>query len=197
MPAAHRPPGPRRIDVVVIGAGHSGLAMSRCLSELGIEHVVLERGEPANSWRHERWDSLTLLTPNWQTRLPGQPYDGPEPDGYMSAGEVADFIAAYARRIGAPVRNGACVQSLAAREPGYRVETTAGAWQARAVVIASGAFSEPALPAAARELPPSLFSSRHATTGTRRSCRRATCWSSGLRRPACSLPTRFTAPVTP
>ena len=156
MAAAHRPPGPRRIDVVVIGAGHSGLAMSRCLSELGIEHVVLERGEPANSWRHERWDSLTLLTPNWQSRLPGQAYDGPDPDGYMSAGEVADFIAAYARRIGAPVHTGACVQSLSARESGYRVETTAGAWQARAVVIASGAFSVPALPAAARELPPSL-----------------------------------------
>lgn len=67
-------------DVVVIGAGHAGLAASYCLNEQSIDHVVLERGEVANSWRNERWDSLKLLTPNWQTRLPGQYYDGDDPD---------------------------------------------------------------------------------------------------------------------
>lgn len=156
MTAAHRPPGARRTDVVVIGAGHSGLAMSRCLADLGIEHVVLERGEVGNTWRHERWDSLRLLTPNWQCRLPGQPYNGPDPDGYLGAGEVADFIGAYAHRNGAPVRTGACVQSVSAGQAGYRVASTAGAWHARAVVLANGGFSEPTLPVSARELPGSL-----------------------------------------
>ena len=79
--------------VVVIGAGHSGLAMSRRLSERSIDHVVLERGEVANSWTTQRWDSLRLLTPNWLTRLPGFDYDGDLPDGYLSAGEVAAFVA--------------------------------------------------------------------------------------------------------
>jgi len=70
-----------RFDVIVIGAGHAGLAMSRCLTERSIDHVVLERGEVANSWRTERWDSLRLLTPNWQSRLPGFGYEGDDPDG--------------------------------------------------------------------------------------------------------------------
>ena len=72
-----------RVSAVVIGAGHAGLAASRFLVHWSIDHVVLERGEVANSWRRERWDSLRLLTPNWQNRLPGYRYDGPDPDGYM------------------------------------------------------------------------------------------------------------------
>src|SRR5581483_9765001 len=89
---------------VVVGAGHAGLAMSRRLTERSIDHVVLERGEVANSWRTERWPTLRLLTPNWQTRLPGYDYRGPEPDGYMRAGDVADVIGAYAAAAGAPVQ---------------------------------------------------------------------------------------------
>src|SRR5262245_59131087 len=78
----------RRITTVVVGAGHAGLAMSRCLGERGIDHVVIERGEIANSWRTERWDSLRLLTPNWQRRLPGFVYDGDDPDGFAGMSEV-------------------------------------------------------------------------------------------------------------
>ena len=78
--------GVERVTTVVVGAGHAGLSASHFLTERSIDHVVLERGEVANSWRHERWDSLRLLTPNWQTHLPGQPYDGPDPDGYMTMG---------------------------------------------------------------------------------------------------------------
>ena len=92
------------VDVVVIGAGHAGLAMSRCLAEQSIDHVVLERGEVASSWRHERWDSLRLLTPNWQSRLPGYAYGGTDRDGYMSVSDVVEFIDDYAKLIGAPVR---------------------------------------------------------------------------------------------
>ena len=86
------------VPVVVVGAGHCGLAMSRCLAARSIDHVVLERGEVANSWRTERWDSLRLLTPNWLSRLPGFAYDGDDPDGYMTAGEVVGLIDRYARR---------------------------------------------------------------------------------------------------
>ena len=96
-----RPAG--AVDVVVIGAGHSGLAMSHVLGRRAIEHVVLERGEVANSWRTERWDSLRLLTPSWMTRLPDYGYRGDDPDGYMSVGEVVDFISAYATFTSAPL----------------------------------------------------------------------------------------------
>jgi len=92
------------VDVVVIGAGHSGLAMSAYLSERSIDHVVFERGVIANSWRRERWDSLRLLTPNWQSRLPGYRYGGDDPDGFMTMPDVIDFIDGYASAIGAPVR---------------------------------------------------------------------------------------------
>jgi putative flavoprotein involved in K+ transport len=140
----YRPAG--TVDVVVIGAGHSGLAMSRCLSVGSIDHVVLERGEIANSWRHERWDSLRLLTPNWQSRLPGYSYDGNDPDGYMTMPEIVDFIDAYARVVGAPVRTGTTVTSVSAVADGYRVVTDRGQWRCRAVVIASGAHNVPAVP---------------------------------------------------
>src|SRR6478609_4652858 len=94
----------RTITTVVIGAGHAGLAMSRCLTERSIDHVVVERGEVANSWRTERWDSLRLLTPNWQSRLPGFRYDGDNPDGYRTMPEVIDFLDRYARVICAPLQ---------------------------------------------------------------------------------------------
>ncbi|HXT93481.1 MAG TPA: FAD-dependent monooxygenase, partial [Trebonia sp.] len=86
-----------RTATVVIGAGHAGLAASHFLSGRSIDHVVLERGEVANSWRNERWDSLRLLTPSFQSRLPGLRYEGPEPDGYMTMGEVTEFIEAFAK----------------------------------------------------------------------------------------------------
>ena len=87
--------------------------MSRCLTERSIDHVVLERGEVANSWRTERWDSLRLLTPNWQSRLPGFGYDGDDPDGYRTVPEVIDFIGRYARVIAAPVQTHTTVTSVA------------------------------------------------------------------------------------
>ena len=100
------------VDVVVIGAGHSGLAMSRALSRRSIDHVVLERGEVANSWRRERWDSLRLLTPNWMSRLPDFRYQGDDADGYMSAAEVVQFVARYAAAIDAPVVTGTAVKRV-------------------------------------------------------------------------------------
>ena len=93
-----------RTTTVVIGAGHAGLAMSRCLTERSIDHVVLERGEVANTWKTERWNSLTLLTPNWQSRLPGYGYEGDDPDGYRAMPETIAFIERYAHVISAPVQ---------------------------------------------------------------------------------------------
>ena len=143
----------RGIDVVIIGAGHNGLAMSHCLAALGIDHVVLERGEVANAWRHERWDSLRLLTPNWLSRLPGYHYNGDDPDGYMSREEVVAFIAGYARASLAPVLTGTTVTRLQTEGTGYRVSTDHGDWCCRAVVIASGAFNQPVVPRLATDLP--------------------------------------------
>lgn len=144
------------VDVVVIGAGHCGLAMSHFLSARSIDHVVLERGEIANSWRHERWDSLRLLTPNWLTRLPGYGYRGDRPDDYMKVTEVADFIVGYAEFAGAPVQTETDVTAVKAVGVGYRVETNRGAWLCRAVVMASGAFNTPNVPALSAAIPDAI-----------------------------------------
>ena len=147
-----------RTEAVVIGAGHSGLAMSSRLTDRSIDHVVLERGGVANSWRTERWPSMRLLTPNWQTRLPGAAYNGPDPGGYQRAAEVAELLAGYAARIGAPVRAGTRVTALRNSGSGYEVLTDQGAWDARSVVIATGACNRPALPDAAMNVPPAVGS---------------------------------------
>jgi len=141
------------VDVLIIGAGHSGLAMSHCLAQRSIDHVILERGEVANSWKTERWDSLRLLTPNWQGRLPGYCYRGADPDGYMNMREVIGFIQDYASVNDAPVMSGTTVTSVQAIDEGYRVATDRGNWRARAVVIASGAFNVPLVPALSQGLP--------------------------------------------
>ena len=145
-----------RATAVVVGAGHAGLAASHALTGLGIDHVVLERGEVANSWRTERWDSLRLLTPNWLSRLPGHHYAGPDPDGYMTAAEVVAFIDAYAARIAAPVRTGTSVTSVRRFDDGYRVTTDRGEIACRTVVLAGGACNRPAVPALAGGVPPSV-----------------------------------------
>ncbi|CAM3313012.1 NAD(P)-binding domain-containing protein [Halomonas lysinitropha] len=151
-----RPRPPRAVTVVVIGAGQAGLAMSHYLGRAGIEHVLLERGEVGNAWRHERWDSLRLLTPNWQCRLPGLRYAGPDPDGFMAMPQVVDFLLDYARRCSAPVQAGTRVLSVRQADDGYRVITERGEWRCRAVVIASGAFNLPVIPPLAKALPASV-----------------------------------------
>lgn len=143
-------------DVVVIGAGHSGLSMSRVLSERGIEHVVLDRGQIAHSWRTERWDSLRLLTPNWLSRLPGYAYSGDDPDGYMSCAELAEFLENYGKWAAAPLVSQASVTRVAEHASGYRVATTCGDWQCRAVVLATGACNLPVVPRIAQGVPPGV-----------------------------------------
>jgi putative flavoprotein involved in K+ transport len=142
-----------RTTTVVIGAGHAGLAMSRRLTERSIDHVVLERGEVANSWRTERWPSLRLLTPTWQTRLPGRRYGGNEPDGFLPIPEVIGFLSDYARAISAPVQTHTTVTAVRAAGSGYEVATTHGMWRCATVVLASGACNVAAVPAMAEAVP--------------------------------------------
>ena len=117
---------------------------------------MLERGEVANSWRRERWDSLRLLTPNWQSRLPGLRYEGPDPDGYMTAGDVTEFIERFAKVSRAPVRTGVNVTSVRHTGDGYQVTTSRGEIHARTVVIASGACNQPAVPRFSDAVPASV-----------------------------------------
>ena len=141
-------------QVVVVGAGHAGLAMSFVLTELGIGHVVLERHRVAERWRSERWNSFRLLTPNWATWLPGWHYTGPEPDGFMVGPEVVDYLESYARSFAAPVRDGVEVNALNAGDGDeLLLSTSDGDLRARHVVVATGAFQAPRLPAVAADIP--------------------------------------------
>lgn len=143
-----------RVDTVVVGAGHAGLAMSHVLTRDGIEHVVLERGRIGERWRSERWDSLTLLTPNWATWLPGRPYTGPDPDGFMRRDEVVAYLEAYAAASSARVRTGVTVRTVepAPATDRFVIDTDAGELRARNVVIATGPFQVPRVPPAAAAL---------------------------------------------
>jgi putative flavoprotein involved in K+ transport len=129
--------------------------MSALLSDRSIDHVVLERGEVASSWRTQRWDSLRLLTPNWQCRLPGHAYAGADPDGFMTMPEVIDFIAGYAKAVAAPVRTGTTVSSVRrdGGGDGYLVTTDQDEWRCASVVLATGAFNVARVPDAVEAVP--------------------------------------------
>jgi putative flavoprotein involved in K+ transport len=130
--------------------------MSRCLAQRGIDHVLIERGDVAQTWRSERWDSLRLLTPNWQSRLPAFAYQGDDPDGYRTLPEVIGFIENYAKAISAPVRTHTTVASVRATETGYLVRTDRGDWRCRTLVLASGACNIALVPAFADRVPASI-----------------------------------------
>lgn len=145
-----------KVTTVVVGAGQSGLAMSRYLAGSSVDHVVLERGEVADSWRTQRWDSFRLLTPNWMTRLPGFAYTGDDPDGYLTAAGTAGLLNDYAVSIDAPIRSNTAVTSVKPADGGFEVRTDRGTWEARTVVVASGAFGEAKVPALAERIPPEI-----------------------------------------
>ncbi len=130
--------------------------MSQCLRERSVDHVILERGRVGNSWRTERWDSLRLLTPNWQSRLPGYRYEGCDADGFMTMPEVIGFIEDYAAAISAPVHEETEVTSLRASGDGFQVSTDQGDWRCRTVVLASGACNLADVPGVESEVPSSI-----------------------------------------
>jgi putative flavoprotein involved in K+ transport len=140
------------IKTVIVGAGQAGLALSRSLTDAGEEHIVLERGQVAERWRSERWDSFRLLTPNWQTRLPGYRYRGPDPDGFMGRSAIVDFFDGYAQSFAAPVRTGVTVLRVEPIDTRWRVITSVGTYLASNVVIATGHYDVPRLPLVANRI---------------------------------------------
>jgi putative flavoprotein involved in K+ transport len=144
-------------DAIIIGAGQAGLATSHCLSQRGIDHVVLDRGRIAERWRSERWDSLQLLTPNWQSRLPGHVYTGADPDGFMSMPEVVALLERYATHSAATIHSQTRVLCVEAHGRGYRVITDRGVFHAPHVVLATGFCDLPARPNAATKLGRGVF----------------------------------------
>jgi putative flavoprotein involved in K+ transport len=145
----------RRVHTTIIGGGQAGLALSRCLTDRGVEHVVLERGSVGERWRTRR-RSLRLLTPNWMSRLPGGGYAGAEPDGFMTMPEVVDLLASYARSFDAPVETGTTVAAVHRAGDGYLVRTDRGELASRNVVVATGACQKPQVPGFARHAHPGL-----------------------------------------
>lgn len=144
-------------QVVVIGAGGAGLSTSYYLTRLGIDHIVLERGEVGNTWATERWDSFHLVNPNWAVRLPSFFYDGDDPDGFLSRDQTVDYLHRYAEHIAAPVYTGVEVTSLAQQDGCYRLALGDGrVIDSRVVVVATGAFGPPKYPAFAGQLSPAI-----------------------------------------
>lgn len=145
-----------RTTTVVIGAGHAGLAVSHFLTDRSIDHVVIERGQVANTWRTERWDSLRLLTPSWQSRLPGLAYEGDDPDGFMTVPEVIAFIERYARQVDGPLQTHTSVTSVRRADHGYEVITDNGVWESPTVVLATGGFNLAKIPSVIGDVPGSV-----------------------------------------
>jgi putative flavoprotein involved in K+ transport len=145
----------QRVDTVVVGAGHAGLATSRLLTAGGRDHVVLERGRLAESWRSARWDSLRLLTPNWMSRLPRWNYLGPDPEGFMTVPALLGYLESYAQSFDPPVRQRTSVLEVQPDDGGYRVATTSDVWVARNVVVAAG--PRPRVPEMAQRLQPDIW----------------------------------------
>jgi len=144
-------------DIVVIGGGQAGLAMSAVLQRYGREHVVLERGQVGGRWRTERWESLRFQFPNWSVELPGYAYAGEDPDGFAHWREVLDVIEDYARSIRAPVRERTEVTELRMADEGFVLSVPDGTIHARRVVLATGPFQRPRIPDVSRDVAPSVL----------------------------------------
>jgi putative flavoprotein involved in K+ transport len=148
---------PGHHSVIVVGGGQAGLSMSYCLGRRGIDHVVLERDRIASEWRAARWDSFCLVTPNWQCQLPGFPYDGNDPDGFMVREEIVEYIEGYVASFDPPVAEGVTVTALEPdRGGGFTLDTTDGELTAGQVVIATGGYHVPKIPRFAERIAPSV-----------------------------------------
>jgi putative flavoprotein involved in K+ transport len=147
-----------QIDIVIVGGGQAGLALSYYLTEQGREHLILEQGRIVESWRSKRWDSLRLIAPNWSLRLPGFTYSGDDPDGFMGKDEVVTHVEAHARSFGAPMREGMRVTAIEQRpaDTGFLVRTQGESIRASQVVLATGALQQPRVAACASQLPASV-----------------------------------------
>ena len=158
MNAMTRPLAPNHYPVIVIGGGQAGLSASWHLKQRGIAHVVFEKQRIAHEWREHRWDSFCLVTPNWQCTLPGFPYQGSDPYGFMLKDEIVEYIEAFVASFEPPVLEGVAVTRVSQNDGGsYTVATSIGEYTANEVIIASGAYQVPVKPASAERLPPSML----------------------------------------
>jgi putative flavoprotein involved in K+ transport len=145
------------VDTLIVGGGQAGLAVSYYLTQQGRSHVVLEQAAQAGeAWRNHRWDSFTLVTPNWMVQLPGAAYAGPDPDGFLTRAEVVTYFEHYVERFRLPVRYQTQVRGVEPKEHGYRVTTDQGVYQAAQVVVATGSFQSPKIPPIGAQLPAAL-----------------------------------------
>ena len=145
-----------KVETVIIGGGQAGLATSYHLKQMGREHAVFEQAEKAgNAWRNDRWDSFTLVTPNWTFQLPGAHYDGNDPDGYMPRDEIVRSFEQYVEKFDLPVQFNTSVLEVAPLKDcrGYRVWTSRGTYQAKNVVMATGSFQKPKIPPYSNDIP--------------------------------------------
>ena len=147
------------LDVAIIGAGWAGLGVSYYLAQAGLRHCVLERSRIGETWRTQRWDSFRLNTPNWASMMPGDRYDGPDPDGFMTRDAFVALLENFAARNHLPVETQTPVAALTfnGEQDKFRLETSRGARWARNVVIASGSLNRPRRPKVATALPSSLL----------------------------------------
>lgn len=151
------PPLKSHYSAVVIGGGQAGLSASHYLKGHGIDHVVFEKKTVAHKWKNERWDAFCLVTPNWQCQLPDHPYDGTDPNGFMVKDEILAYVDRFIAKVDAPVLEETTVTALERLGDLFRIETSAGAVTANAVVIATSLYSEPAIPRAAERLPEEIL----------------------------------------
>lgn len=145
-----------KVETIIVGGGQAGLSTSYHLKQLGREHVVFEQAEKAgNAWRNDRWDSFTFVTPNWTIQLPGAHYDGNDPDGFLEKAEIVAYFERYIEKFNLPVRFKTSVLEVAPleNENGYQVKTSSGMYQAKNVVVATGSFQKPKIPAFNTDIP--------------------------------------------
>jgi putative flavoprotein involved in K+ transport len=146
-----------RYPVAVIGGGQAGLSVSYCLKEQGIDHIVFEKSRFAEAWRTQRWDTFCLVTPNWQCQLPGFPYAGPDPNGFMVRDEIVGYIEAYVKSFNPPLLEGVSVKRLARKAGGgFAITTSIGEFFAEQVVVAIGGYHSPRVPRIAERFDPSI-----------------------------------------
>lgn len=146
-------------SVIIVGGGQAGLSLSHCLKDKGIDHIIFEKNRIAHSWREKRWDSFCLVTPNWQCRLPGYPYPGDDPEGFMTKDEIVKYIEDYANLFAPPVKEGVKVTKVGKNhtEDVFELTTSIGDFIADKVVIAVGSYHQPKIPRMAERLPPDII----------------------------------------